>query len=332
MTFCFEYAGVAVNTIKIDDGSPLYAAINSRTGILYLSYPLSNFVLMVNTRSKHVEAKMGLNFPQHLAVNSNSGKAYVDCADGIYVIDCIENRVVDVIKNSKTVESGRIAIDQRRNIIYTTCLSDDDAVTVIDGSKDSIIEKVKSGGKSPKGIAYDESYNQIFVVNSKSNSVSIIDSISNELTDTFKIKSSPWYTGPKNGPETVLVNSALQLLYVKMRVHVVPSMIAVSNITEALYVIDIESHKSIKQCTLDFLDEEGIAFNPVASMLFARRPKNTILKFDPRGKIIGTIEIEKGNIMERIAPVGKEAIAINPTTDKLYVTSSGQSLLYELVI
>jgi DNA-binding beta-propeller fold protein YncE len=42
------------------------------------------------------------------------------------------------------------------------------------------------------------------------------------------------------------------------------------------------------------------------------------------------IEIEKGSIMERMAPLGKEAIAVNPTTNKVYATNRSQGILYEI--
>ena len=98
----------------------------------------------------------------------------------------------------------------------------------------------------------------------------------------------------------------------------------------ALCVIDLETRKAVNQRNLDFLDEEGVAFNPVTNSLYARKPKNTILKFDAYGKMISSAEIEKGNIMQRMAPLGKEAIAVNPTTNRVYATNSGQSILYEL--
>jgi YVTN family beta-propeller protein len=278
---------VVLNTIKIEDGSPLYASVNPKTGLLYLSYPLSDFVLVVNTNSKQAEAKIELNFPRYIAVNSNSGKVYVHCADGIYVIDSIHSTVIGAIKNTKNAVSGRTAINERDNIIYTTCLGADDSVTVIDGSKDSIITKVKSGGKNPNGIAYDKNSNKVFVVNSKSNSISIIDSVSNELTDTFKIKMPAEHFGysAEKGPEAVLVNSDLKLLYIKMRQDIViPAGVGIMSPEAALCVIDLDTRKAINQRNLGFLDEEGIAFNPVTNSLYARVPKNIVVKFDAYGK------------------------------------------------
>jgi DNA-binding beta-propeller fold protein YncE len=328
MTFSFERVDVTVNTIKIDDGFPVHAAVNPKTGILYLSYPLSNFVIAVDTRSKRVAAKIKLNLPQHIAINSQSDKVYVDCADGIYVVDGTERRVIGAIEGSRGATSGRIAIDQRNNIIYTTCLGGKDTVAVIDGSRDSITANVKSGGKGTKGIAYDERSKQVFVVNSNSNSISAINGTSNLLVDTFKIKVPLWYTGPKKCPQTVLVNSALKLLYVTMRTNIRGK--GGPQTVEALYVVDLERRKAIGKRMLDFVDEDGVAFDPVGSSLYIRKPKIALLKLDAYGKVVSSVKIEKGNILERIAPHGWEAIAVNPSNKKVYLTNNRQNLLYEL--
>lgn len=318
-----------VNTIKIEDGFPIHAVANPRTNVVYLSYPLSNFIIAVDTQTKHVTAKIELSLPQHIAVNANSGKVYVDCADGIYAIDDAKNKVIGRIEGARGATSGRIAIDQRNNILYTTCLGGKDVVAVIDGSTDSVIAMVNSGGKESKGVAFDERSGQVFVVNTKSNSISVIDGSTNRLTGTFKIKIPFNYTGPKKSPQIVLVNSELGLLYVTLRVRL-RGRYYNGYTEESLYVVDLNTHKAIGKRTLDFLDEEAIAFNPVTNSLYVRKSKIALLKLDAYGRMVSSVEIEKGNILERLVPQGWEAITVNPSNSKVYVTDNSRNILYEL--
>ena len=47
-------------TIKIEEGAPGYAAVNSDTNIMYISYPFSNFILVVNiTKGSHQKNNRG---------------------------------------------------------------------------------------------------------------------------------------------------------------------------------------------------------------------------------------------------------------------------------
>lgn len=74
---------MSAEVIQVEDGVALYAAVNSRTNIIYLSYPFSNFILEIDMSSKTIRQKINANYPEGIAINSSTNRIYVCSEDGI---------------------------------------------------------------------------------------------------------------------------------------------------------------------------------------------------------------------------------------------------------
>ena len=99
-------------------------------------------------------------------------------------------------------------------------------------------------------------------------------------------------------------------------------------------MIDITTKKKIKQRKLSTRIGRGFAYNPLKDIIYInKRFQYTLLKYDKFAeRILDTTTIEPGdswNINTGDMFFG-EAIAINPVTNKIYVSNSGKHILYEI--
>jgi DNA-binding beta-propeller fold protein YncE len=78
---------VTAETIRIEKGVALYAAVNPKTNLIYLSYPISNFILVADLTSRSFRQQLYVDSPGNIAINSVTNRIYVSSADGIYDID-----------------------------------------------------------------------------------------------------------------------------------------------------------------------------------------------------------------------------------------------------
>ena len=320
---------VVYRSIQIEKGVPTYATINSNTNTAYVSYTSSDFVTVLSLEKGTIENKIQLSNPGNIAINLVTNKAYVSFAYGICEIDRVNNH--DIVNVGLPHSDGSVDINPQRNLLYTTCFGHD-ILTVIDTASRSIVDKIPVG-KAPKGVAVDTSTNKIYVANSESYSVSVIDSFkSNEITDTItfegKVDSST-----RINPNAVLVNEKPRLLYVTTDYL---SAIGAAWQGKVLYVIDIGSKGVLNFKSLPSNNKTGFAFNPNSNAIYMmRRGERSILKFDSFGKeSLETMTLERSSIWRRIFGIDygyfAEVIAVNPSTNKLYVSDSKNNVLYEI--
>ena len=75
--------------IKIEEGTPTYASINSKTNTIYVSYTSSNFILVINLDKGTIERKIEASYPKNIVVNGATNKVYVSDSKNnlLYEID-----------------------------------------------------------------------------------------------------------------------------------------------------------------------------------------------------------------------------------------------------
>ncbi len=83
---------MAYRSIKIEKGTPGYAAVNPNTNKAYISYHSSNLIIVINLEKGTIENKIQLISPAKIAVNHVTNKVYVSSADGIFEIDSMSNQ------------------------------------------------------------------------------------------------------------------------------------------------------------------------------------------------------------------------------------------------
>jgi len=103
-----------------------------------------------------------------------------------------------------------------------------------------------------------------------------------------------------------------------------------------LYLIHAPTKRTIKTISLDSNAKVGFTFNPISNAIYMRIT-NSIVKFDAFGnkkKKLGKINTEYTSIWKRIFADGYDylahIVAVNPATNKVYVSDSRNSLLHEL--
>jgi DNA-binding beta-propeller fold protein YncE len=254
----------------------------------------------------------------------------VSSAYGICEINSITNEY-EVINIGLPHSNGSIDVNPITNLLYTTCFGHD-ILTVIDLATQAIADKVPVG-KNAKGVAVDTRTNKIYVANYDSYSISVIDCYqSNDVVDTitFEDKGS---SSTKINPNFILVNEPSNLLYVKTDYLSATGGAWRGNV---LYLIDMNTKAKIKSRTLPSNNEIGFAFNSVNNTLYMmRRGERSILKFDSfANETLDIIILKQSSIWKRIFGIDftyfAEIIAINPPTNKLYVSDSKSNLLYDI--
>lgn len=316
--------------VHIEQGTPRYAAINPNTNLIYISYPTSNFILIVNLSNGSIEDKIPVNSPGNIVINNVTNKVYVSSTYGICEIDGINNQHV-MINIGLPHSYGCVDVNPSTNLLYTTCFGHD-ILTVIDPATQAVADKVPVG-KNAKGVAVDTRTNKIYVANYDSYSISVIDCYqSNEVIDTitFEGKGS---SSTKINPNFILVNELSNLLYVNTDYL---SATGGAWRGKVLYVIDTNTKDKIKSRTLPSNNEIGFAFNYVNNTIYMmRRGERSILKFDSfANETLDIIILKQSSIWRRIFGIDftyfAEVIAANPRTNKLYVSDSKSNHLYEV--
>ena len=179
---------MTITAIPIEKGYPTYISINSQTRTAYLSYSSSNFILPVDIERLSIGHKIEAKFPENIAINPVSNMIYASSSEGIHVIDGSTNLVTASDRNRKGKFSWSVAVNPYTNTVYATCF-DSNVPTVIDGSNNQSVTEAIEVGKDPRGIGIDLALNRIFVANSGSDSISVVDGKLNRLVDTIDIHS-----------------------------------------------------------------------------------------------------------------------------------------------
>jgi YVTN family beta-propeller protein len=324
---------VTKRSIHIAKGVPAYATVNSKTNIIYISYPTSNFILAVDLNNGSINAKIRANTPGNIVVNSVTNKVYVSSSDGIVEIDGSDNQYV-VINIGLPRSGGSVEVNTTTHLLYTTCFGHD-IMTVIDPAKQAIDEKIPVE-KNPKGVAFDTRGHKIYVANRDSNSVSIIDSNSKKLIDTLDLSSSRSEYGA--WPEIVVTNAKSNLLYVQ-RSGVLSGGGGGTTITDLLVIDTINRGITNERQIHGGAPLEKMTFalnsgnNTVCVTNFSLRKGYTVAKLDSHAREVLKIWHFRTKWWKRISSFwgwASEPISINSLTNKAYVVDSSNSVLYEL--
>lgn len=333
------------SSIQIEKGESLHAAVNAKSGKVYISYPFDRRVLSVDTDSKCVDGAIEVHGVGNISINPVTNILYIRSHNGIDVIDGSTNKHVNTI-NGKPRLRGTVSLNPLTNTIYSTNL--DQCLTVIDGKTGSITDKVKVG-KDPSGIAVDQNSDKIYVVNFESKSISVIETgQSNKLVDTIKLK------GISGNPDFILLNEVSDLLYIKS-VFTGSSSGSYPVFYSSINVLDINKREITNSLSMSSNDWEGIAYNSENNSIYIREPKTrSVLKYDQFAKEkLASIQFDTTPDSESLDTKSKttllgrlqqwlidfistgwegerEAITVNPLTNKVYVSDRSRNLLWEI--
>jgi YVTN family beta-propeller protein len=231
-------------------------------------------------------------FPVGIAVNPNAKKVYVanEYSNTVSVLSTEPEKVQDRI--SVGVFPYSIDTNPLNNRVYVTNRGSN-TVSVIDGSIDTKLMDI-TVGKSPVGIAVNPSANWIYVTN-LDGTMSVIDGISNEVINTIQAGRIPY---------AVTVNPLSNRIYVA---DIGSNAVSVIDGETNRIVTTIPVGKKPTGLAIDITDEGN-------NRLY-------VANFDSDS--ISIIDMTTNKVISNItsggdSPVG---IAINPITEKLYVSN-----------
>ena len=108
----------------------------------------------------------------------------------ITVIDPSANKVITNIAEPFGHTPRELAFDSANGDIYAADVYSN-TVSVIDGSKNTLITSIPTGGSITDGVAYDSRNGYIYAVNAGSGSVSVIDGSKNQVIGSIRVGSNP---------------------------------------------------------------------------------------------------------------------------------------------
>lgn len=327
-------------TIPIEKGVPGYGAVNPMTNLMYISYPFSNFIVVVNITKGSIQAKIAANSPGNIVVNQVTNKVYISSADGIHEFDGYTNKH-ELINAGRPHADGNIDVNQVTNTLYTTCFDSGDIVTIIDADNRSIIDKIVVRDKSRYspgyhgthvflklyGIAVHSSKNRVYITNYSEESISIFDfEQSNDPLGTISTKTA--------NPRFLIVNDVSDFLYV-LGTWFVPYAAY-----EGLLIFDMNTgNEIVGQHKATYFPPSnaqiGIAFNRASNTLYMKKDhEKAILKLDAYAReVLSATTLEKRSYWQRFYEAYEyfaEVITVNSLTNKIYVSDSKNSQLYEI--
>ena len=331
------------NVIKIPKGDLAFGTINPKSNTIYLAYRDLNLILAVDINTK-VTTKIPIFKPKYIQVNPETNMIYVIANGAVSVIDGKTNtKVTEIEENAPFARF--LAINPQKNLLYVTYNNGSDKsrkkdpidrVVVYDGSTFSKIRETYQGLREPEGLAVDPQTNQIYVTNSKTSTISVMDGNSNMVIDHIEIPknklgwlSSSW----QRLDNIVILNNKTNLLYVIGTTGASGEGGGVDQF--CLFVVYINEKQLIKRVTLDGSATDicsSVGINPQSNSLFIRKPtKNAILIMDDFAETNRkSVELIKLGFFKKVFSDKSDPIIVNPDTNKVYQTEGKLGLLLEM--
>jgi len=257
--------------------------------------------------------------PGALAINEQTNKIYVANAgsNDVTVIDGKTNKPTNVELQKDGAEQPNLVLgpqDVRVNPVTDTIYvtgSQNNTIAVIDGKTNNFTILLTEGGSptapsglTPTGMAVDTTRNKVYTANLTSNDVTVMDGTTNAM--------SPVPLVDVQDPYTVAVNAITNKIYV-------------ANLTsKSVTVIDGATNKAVTIGDLPGKPHD-VVVNPVTNKIYF--PLFVLY----RGAQVGDDRQITGLIAELdgatnaltfvIAGITPYAVAVNPTTNKVYVVN-----------
>jgi len=180
-------------------------------------------------------------------------------------------------------------------------------VSVIDIPLGKVVDKIHVG-IDPQGVAVDASHNKIYVANSGSNSISIINGLTDKVIKTIPIISTNPSTNPPVNPFDIAIDSSHNKIYVS------------DSGSDSISVISSLTDNIIK--TIHIMPTNPITFrtaNP--SAIAVDSSHNKIYASSSDSNFIAIIDGTTYKIIKRIQIIHPSGVAVDSLTNTIYVAS-----------
>jgi YVTN family beta-propeller protein len=177
---------------------PLAIAVNQTTNMVYVANGADGTVTVIDAGSNNATSTVGVGtFPQQIAINPVTNRIYVSNTGGpdipgttVTVIDAASGN------STATVNAGTspyaIAVNTVTDKIYVAGISTGitpDSVTIIDGATNGTSSVTVGAGA--QAVAIDSGLNKVYVANTNSNNVTVIDAGNSNAVTTVPTGFSP---------------------------------------------------------------------------------------------------------------------------------------------
>lgn len=196
------------------------------------------------------------------------------------------------------------------------------------------LEKTTVGvGSSPAGVGVNSTTNKIYVANDDSNSLSVVDGVSNSVSATVNLGTDPWgvavnkttnkiYVSNKGSNTLAVVDGTNNTVATNVTVQTMPYGVAVNETTNKIYVanyvsntvsvIDGSNNTVVTNITVGSAPA-GIAVNEVTNKIYVTNySSNNVSVIDGTNNTVSTT-VTVGT--------GPNGVAVNPTTNTIFVAN-----------
>lgn len=146
--------------------------------------------------------------PNHISLTRDGRHAYVvnHTADRIAVVDVAARAVIDEIAVGRRPATAALSPDERE--LYVTSLHGG-TVDVIDLEAAQVVRTIATGGFEPYGVAVANDGTSLYVANSLSDTVSIIELTSGRIRFVVPVERNPRFIAVLPGTSTIVVSAGL---------------------------------------------------------------------------------------------------------------------------
>ena len=327
--------GATNNTTSVTVGSnPYCLAVNPVTNKIYVANYNSNNVTVIDGATNATTTVAAGTGPTALALNPVTNQIYVAnvASNNITVIDGASNNTTTI--GSGTTRSA-VAVNPVTNLIYVS--NENSTVSVIDGSTNSITTNVGVGSNTDS-IVVNPVTNKIYVINAGNQNVSVIDGATNTVTATVGVGINPIaiavnpttntiYVGGQQDNSITVINGATNTTQ-KLSAGTAPAGIGVNPVTNKIYVANYNSNNvtvidgatnGTTTVGVAVQSPQVVAVNPGTSTIYVI--DKPVFGFSGLTIINGTTNASNTVVLG----VQATAMAVNPYTNTIYITSSGSN-------
>jgi YVTN family beta-propeller protein len=319
-------ANTGSNTVSVIDGKMDYAiiknitvgkapfaiSIDEKTKKVYVANRDSNTLSLIDGYSKTNNVLYTIpvgKAPIDIAIddiatynNPKNDKSYIYVANAdsetVSMIDGKTNNVIRSIPLEFIPRS--IAVDRQSDMLYINSL-DLTAGGILEVRDNSVPEHPKyvQVGNDPQHLAINPTTNKIYVANTGSDSVSVIDGKTKNVTNVIEVKGKQ------------------------------PSGIAINPTTNKIYVANTGSD------SVSVIKDDSGNLDNITNLKVGKKPNaiainpttNKIYVANTGSDSVSVIKDDSGNIAIRNVLVGKNLsnLAVNPTTNKIYVANTNSN-------
>ena len=307
---------------------PKDISINPKTNLIYVTSEDSYNISVIDGNTYKVIKNITLDRQgviTDVAVNPNINRIYITGL-GVPDVSVIDGNTSKIIANISITDDtfgfhqdiNSIAINPINNKVYLT--SEANVVRIIDGNTNKLLKNITVG--NPENLAINSATGKIYVTSSTNNRIYVIDDYTNKVNETIV-----------TGNNSYSIDTGF---FAEIALNPITETIYVTNPTSnTISIIDGKTNSVEKTVKVGNI-LTSLAVNPITNNVYITNwNSNTISIIDGKTNSViadaKTVKDKSTPILTagtNIGTVIPEKIAVNPTTNNVYVTGKYSDNVY----